>query len=103
MELTIREVEEITGVKAPVLRYWEQEIPMLQPKRDKTGRCIYSEWDIQILFRLKHLLYDLRYTITDAGCRLFLELSGGNQDTHVQIALVRAELLTLYHKVRSLS
>jgi DNA-binding transcriptional MerR regulator len=101
-ERTIGEVEKITGVKAHVLRYWEQEIPMLQPKRDKAGRHIYSERDIHILFRLKHLLYERRYTIAGARHQLFLELSGRNQDAHAQIALLRSELLDLYHKVQSL-
>jgi DNA-binding transcriptional MerR regulator len=95
-------VEEIIGVKAHVLRYWEQEFPMLQPKRDKAGRHMFSERDVHILFRLKHLLYERRYTIEGARRQMFAELAGVNQGVHAQIALLRSELLALYHKVQAL-
>ncbi|MDR2447288.1 MAG: MerR family transcriptional regulator [Treponema sp.] len=101
-EMTIGDVEEITGVKAHVLRYWEQEFPMIQPKRDKAGRHIYSERDIHLLFRLKHLLYEKRYTIAGAQRQIFAELSGENQGVHAQIALLRSELFALRHKIQAL-
>jgi DNA-binding transcriptional MerR regulator len=101
-ERTIGEVEEIIGVKAHVLRYWEQEFLMLQPKRDKAGRYIYSERDIHLLFRLKHLLYEKGYTIAGAQRQMFVELFGENQGIHAQIALLYSELLALYLKIQTL-
>ena len=31
---SIGEMEELTGIKAHVLRYWEEVIPSLAPKKD---------------------------------------------------------------------
>jgi DNA-binding transcriptional MerR regulator len=101
-ERTMGEVEEITGVKAHVIRNWEQEVSMLQRKRDKLGRRIYSERDIQILLRLKHLLYERHFTIAAARHRLFLEFSGPDREIHARIALLRSELLVLYDKVQTM-
>ncbi|MDR0556399.1 MAG: MerR family transcriptional regulator [Treponema sp.] len=101
-ELTIGEVEEIIGVKAHVLRYWEQEFPMLQPKRDKAGRHIFSERDIHILFRLKHLLHERRYTVEGARRQMFAELSGVRQGVHAQISLLRSELIALRRAIQTL-
>jgi DNA-binding transcriptional MerR regulator len=100
--LTIGEVEKVTGLKAHILRYWEQEVPMIQPRRDKAGRHVYSKRDIQLIFRLKHLLYEKRYTIAGARHQIFLEISGARQDVYSQISLLRAELLTILAKTHSL-
>jgi DNA-binding transcriptional MerR regulator len=95
---TVGDVEQMVGIKIHVIRYWEKEIPMLQPKRDKSGRRIYTNREVQILMRLKHLLYERHFTIEGARHQLFIELSGENQDLHAQIALFRAELLEIYSK-----
>ena len=51
---SIGEVEELTGIKSHVLRYWEEIIPSLSPQKDFSGRRIYSSRDLQIIFRLKY-------------------------------------------------
>ena len=43
---SIREVSEYTGVKAHVLRYWEQEFPTLKPKKNRAGNRSYRPRDI---------------------------------------------------------
>ena len=44
---SIREVAGYTGVKAHVLRYWEQEFPTLRPKKNRAGNRSYRPRDIQ--------------------------------------------------------
>ncbi|MDR1024981.1 MAG: MerR family transcriptional regulator, partial [Treponema sp.] len=56
MNYGIRDLERILNVKIHVLRYWEREIPLLQPKKDTNGKLHYSDRDLQIFLRLKHLL-----------------------------------------------
>jgi DNA-binding transcriptional MerR regulator len=102
MRYTIGDIEEIVGVKVHVIRYWEQEIAMLRPRRDNAGRRVYSGRDVQMLLRLKHLLYDRHFTIAGARHQLFLELSGRDQGIHAQIAELRMELLALYRTVHSM-
>ncbi len=73
---TIGEVSRLADLKPFVLRYWESEIPMLQPTKDDAGRRVYRQQDVDMVFRIKRLLYDEGFTI--AGARRFLRGHEGN-------------------------
>jgi DNA-binding transcriptional MerR regulator len=62
----IGEVSGLVGVEAYVLRYWESEFPQLSPKKSGTGHRLYRKRDVEQLLRIKHLLYDRRFTIEGA-------------------------------------
>ncbi|MCU1235622.1 MAG: transcriptional regulator, MerR family [Candidatus Solibacter sp.] len=62
----IGEVSELLGVEAYVLRYWEGEFPVLSPKKSGTGHRLYRRKDVELLLRIKHLLYEKRFTIEGA-------------------------------------
>ncbi len=96
------EVERLIGVKPHVLRYWEKEFPMLQPRKDGAGHRVYSGRDVRVLLRLKHLLYARRFTIEGAREQLLLELSGADQDTRGVADAARAELVAIYFIARKL-
>ena len=66
----IGEVSRLTGVKAFVLRYWEQEIPTLQPVKTPTGHRLYRREDIDTVYEIKRLLYEEGFTL--AGARKHL-------------------------------
>jgi DNA-binding transcriptional MerR regulator len=66
----IREVCEIVGVEAHVLRYWESEFPALSPPKTKTGQRIYRPKDIELLLRIRSLLYEEGFTIAGARKQL---------------------------------
>ena len=69
----IGEVSELLGVEPYVLRYWETEFPVLQPKKSGTGHRLYRRKDVEMLLRIKHLLKEKRYTIEGARQTLQLE------------------------------
>jgi DNA-binding transcriptional MerR regulator len=62
----IGEVSELLGVEPYVLRYWETEFPALSPKKSGTGHRLYRRKDVELLLRIKHLLYEKRFTIEGA-------------------------------------
>jgi DNA-binding transcriptional MerR regulator len=62
----IGEVSELLGVETYVLRYWETEFPALSPKKSGTGHRLYRRKDVELLLRIKHLLYEKRFTIEGA-------------------------------------
>ena len=62
----IGEVSDLLGVEPYVLRFWESEFPVLQPKKSGTGHRLYRRKDVELLLRIKHLLYEKRYTIEGA-------------------------------------
>jgi DNA-binding transcriptional MerR regulator len=66
----IGEVADLTGVKPHVLRYWEAEIGSLRPIKNRQQQRLYRQRDIELILRLKELLYSQGYTI--AGARKLL-------------------------------
>ena len=75
---TIGEVSRLADLKAFVLRYWETEFPTLQPTKDEAGRRVYRQEDVDMVFRIKRLLYDEGFTI--AGARRHLREKGASDD-----------------------
>lgn len=70
----IGEVSELLGVEPYVLRYWETEFSVLSPKKSGTGHRLYRRKDVELLLRIKHLLYERKFTIE--GARLALTSEG---------------------------
>lgn len=62
----IGEVAELTGIKTHVLRYWESEFKAVRPGKSKTQHRLYRRKDIEMVLRLKDLLYNQGYTIAGA-------------------------------------
>lgn len=99
---TIGEAEDITGIRANVLRYWEEVIPGFAPKKGVSGWRIYSQRDIDILLRLKFLVYEKKYTIEGARDRILEETQtvSTNAELLHEIHELRSELTELYLTVR---
>ena len=70
----IGEVSRLTELKPFVLRYWESEFPMLEPVKSPTGHRMYRQEDVDLVFKIKRLLYDEGFTI--AGARRHLRGNG---------------------------
>lgn len=66
----INEVSEIVGVEAYVLRYWETKFPSLKPERLPNDERRYRAKDIDLLLRIRTLLYDEKFTIAGAVDRI---------------------------------
>ena len=70
----IGEVSRLTELKPFVLRYWETEFPMLEPVKTPNGHRMYRQDDVDLVFKIKRLLYDEGFTI--AGARRHLRENG---------------------------
>jgi len=71
----IGEVSRLTELKPFVLRYWETEFPMLEPVKSPRGYRLYRQDDVDMVLKIKRLLYDEGFTI--AGARRHLRGNGG--------------------------
>jgi DNA-binding transcriptional MerR regulator len=69
----IGEVADLTGVPPYVLRYWESEFKLLRPRKNHAGQRVYRKQDIELVLRIKRLLYDDRLTLEGAKKRLLHE------------------------------
>ncbi len=71
----IGEVSRLSELKPFVLRYWETEFPMLEPVKSPSGHRMYRQEDVDMVFKIKRLLYDEGFTI--AGARRHLRETNG--------------------------
>jgi len=62
----IGEVSKLVGVEPHVLRFWETEFRSLTPKKTDTGHRLFRRKDVELLFHIKDLLYNKRFTIEGA-------------------------------------
>ena len=63
---SISEVSKLTKLKAYVLRYWETEFTQLKPSKNRAGNRTYRQKDIDLILKIKNLLYQEKYTIEGA-------------------------------------
>ena len=89
----------ILGVKPHIVRYWEREIPFLSPQKDRSGRRSYSDSDLNTLVRIRHLLYERKYTLQGAKETIWREMTGKDPDARARIASIRADLIRISVKL----
>lgn len=87
---SIGEVSKEVGVEAYVLRYWESEFPQLRPRKNSSGRRIYTNEDLKLVRRIYDLLRVRKYTLE--GARQALK---GENEKPADQRVAREELLRL--------
>ena len=70
----IGEVCELIKVQPHVLRYWETEFPMLAPQKNRAGQRVYRRKDVEMVLRIRDLLYEEKFTIAGAKKKLADEM-----------------------------
>ena len=101
---TIGDVEALTGVKAHILRYWETIVPEIAPQKDFGGRRLYSQSELEKIYRLKYLIYEKKFTIEGAKAQMVKDSEQIEENSLViiEIRKMRKELLELYDFVKNL-
>jgi DNA-binding transcriptional MerR regulator len=66
----IGEAARLCAVKPYVLRYWETEFRSIKPHKTRSQQRLYRRKDVELLLKIRHLLYDERFTIEGARARL---------------------------------
>src|SRR5580704_11311804 len=69
----IGEVCDLIKVQPHVLRYWETEFPMLAPQKNRAGQRVYRRKDVEMVLRIRNLLYEEKFTIAGAKKKLLDE------------------------------
>jgi DNA-binding transcriptional MerR regulator len=70
-----------------VLRYWETEFPMLAPQKNRAGQRVYRRKDVEMVLRIRDLLYEEKFTIAGAKKKLLDEMRGGSTRARIAEAL----------------
>jgi len=66
----IGEVSKISGLPSHVLRFWESEFKKIKPRRTTSGQRSYTQKDVAVILKIKHLLHEKKFTIE--GARKYL-------------------------------
>ncbi len=90
----IGEVSKIAGVPTSVIRFWETEFPKITPKRTSSGQRHYRKSDVDLILRIKQLLYDKKFTIQGARQYLGSERFENNSSADI-IGAFRQELINI--------
>jgi DNA-binding transcriptional MerR regulator len=98
---SIGEVSDIVDQEPHVLRYWEQEFDVLSPRKNRAGRRVYTEEDIEVVERIRFLLKEEKYTI--AGARQAIARDETRQETRDQLQSLRDFLVDLRDQLPSSS
>lgn len=97
IKFSIGDVEKLTGIKQHILRYWEDNIPLLSPEKDEYGRRVYFQRDLDFVFRLKYLINEKKFTVEGAGAELLRELENAQSTDATQIiSKMRNELINIF-------
>ena len=92
---TIGEVSELCGVKAYVLRYWEQEFTQLKPMKRRGNRRYYQHHEVLLIRRIRDLLYEQGFTISGARNKLDSRLANGDPLAELTMGLPPLEVDTV--------
>ena len=68
-------------VKPHVLRYWEQEFAQLNPVKRRGNRRYYQRHEVQLIRRIRSLLYIEGFTISGAKNQIEAEAGGDREAT----------------------
>jgi len=92
---SIREVSDVCDIEPHVLRYWETEFKHIKPVKRTGNRRFYRHRDVYAVLQIKHLLYDLNFTIRGAKKRMQngdLEDIVEQKDSLTTLTQIRQEL-----------
>jgi DNA-binding transcriptional MerR regulator len=93
----IGEVCRMADVQPYVLRYWETEFPSLAPNKSGGGQRLYTRREIDIILRIKQLLYSEGFTIAGAKKKLEVEdpTAAPSKDVNKALRQVKEELTAI--------
>lgn len=100
---SISEVSKITDLEQYVLRYWETEFEQLKPAKNLAGNRIYTNKDIKLIFQIKKLLREEKYTIEGAKNLLknYTDRSEEENNSGTRLEIVKKSILAKPNQVKS--
>ena len=81
---TISEAAEELGVEQHVLRFWETKFTQIKPLKRRGGRRYYRPEDMEVLHRIRHLLYKQGFTIK--GAKKAMQAKDPAEETAIAVA-----------------
>jgi DNA-binding transcriptional MerR regulator len=97
------DVERLLGVGEHVLRYWEHALPLLSPLRSQSGRRAWSEADLALLLRVRHLVRERGLSLEATLQELIEERTGSGVEIAAILGEARSDLIRTWFEARALA
>ena len=97
---SISDVSQVTDVKQHVLRYWESEFLELKPTKNRAGNRTFKSRDVKIIFLIKRLLYQEKFTIDGAKNKLRELIQDESKLDEIQFDQTNEHVKTLIQDLR---
>ena len=97
---SISDVSQVTDVKQHVLRYLESEFPELKPTKNRAGNRTFKSRDVKIIFLIKRLLYQEKFTIDGAKNKLRELIQDESKLDEIQFDQTNEHVKTLIQDLR---
>lgn len=97
---SIGEVSELSGVEPHILRYWESVFDQLSPAKNRAGKRVYTDKDIETVLELKKLIKEEKYSTAGARKVLRRQQKGGKKPEEQSEQPLPAPLLNDLGKIR---
>jgi DNA-binding transcriptional MerR regulator len=103
---TIGEVADMFGVNTSLIRFWEKEFSIINPKKNKKGNRLFTVKDIENFNRIYDLVKIKGYTLE--GAKKALKKKSTNTEEHnnsshdeiiAKLSVIKAKLIALKSKV----
>ncbi len=98
---SISEVAKIINVNSSLIRFWEKEFEIINPKKNSRGNRIFTKNDLDNILLIHHLLKEKKYTIKGAkkkirenkdGAKKNFDIIKNLQNIRIQLSKIRDEL-----------
>ena len=99
---SIGEVCKLTCLEPHVLRYWESQFVELRVKKNRAGNRVYKRKNIDLIFLLRHLLYERKFTIEGAKKEIDEMETNSSGKVNSTYGLDRHYLTTMKKELRGL-
>ncbi|HIE44042.1 MAG TPA: MerR family transcriptional regulator [Candidatus Omnitrophica bacterium] len=96
---SIREVSEYSGVPPYTIRYWEKKFNLLRPEKDSRGRRRYTKKDMELVNRIKNLIYEEKYRVEGVKKRIKEDKKKSPEEIEDILTLMRKELESILEVV----
>jgi DNA-binding transcriptional MerR regulator len=102
---SIGEVATIFDVNTSLIRFWEKEFTVIQPKKNKKGNRLFTVRDIEHFNKIYQLVKENGYTLDGAkkALKSGTKTDSGETNTHEividQLEKIKSQLLALKNKV----
>nr|WP_211295000.1 MerR family transcriptional regulator [Novosphingobium guangzhouense] len=91
---TIGEVAKALGIRAHVLRYWEEQFPALQPIKRSGNRRYYRPEDVALIGEIDRLVHREGYTLRGAAKAISDKIPSGADSSTAYDSAAMEELPT---------